>query len=277
MDELRNQLDNARDQLGTLAIGFLQLLVIVSLAAIIARWLRKRLRRRFSTSASPAIAVVAENSAAVGVYIIAITVVLAMWGLTWNSLLTALSIGTVAVAFGFQDFLRSVVGGVLILIEQPFLTGDRIKIRDVEGDVERIDLRTTVIRSSNGDRIAVPNALMFSDPIINLSPNRVRRIITVSGLDGTPAELKQRAHDALAGLPGIDGAPTIITRSHRVHHGVRDALEVLPGVDPPKGKTGSVKGTGLKIVANGERDPKMLDEAKRRLQVAFPDARISSS
>jgi small-conductance mechanosensitive channel len=276
MNELRDQLDNARDQLGTLALGFLQLLVVVGLAVIIARWLRRRLRRRFSTSASPALAVVVENSAAVGVYVIAITVVLAMWGLTWNSLITALSIGTVAVAFGFQDFLRSVVGGILILTEQPFLTGDRIKIRDVEGDVERIDLRTTVIRSTNGDRIAVPNALMFSDPIINLSPNRVRRVITVAGLDGTPAELRQRAHDALAGLPGLDGAPTIITRSRRVHHSMRDALEALPGVDSPKEKTGSVKGTGLKIVANGEKDPKMLDEAKRRLQEAFPDARVTS-
>ena len=201
---------------------------------------------------------------------------LAIWGMTWNNLITALSIGTIAIAFGFQDFLRSIVGGILILTEQPFLTGDRIKVRDVEGDVEKIDLRTTVIRSANGDRIAVPNALMFSDPIVNLSPNRIRRVITVSHIEGPPAELKRRALDALAGLPDIDATPTILVRTCKEHYGVRDALDVLPGVDVEPQKRAAIKGIGLKIVTSGDRNPDALDEAKRRLQAAFPDARITS-
>jgi small-conductance mechanosensitive channel len=276
LDELQNQLENAQNQLTTLGLAFLQFLVIVGIATIIARWLRRRLRQRFSTTASPATAVVVENSAAVGVYVIAITIVLALWGMTWSGLITALSIGTVAVAFGFQDFLRSIVGGILILIEQPFLTGDRIRVRDVEGDVEKIDLRTTIIRSTNGDRIAVPNALMFSDPIVNRSPNRIRRVISVSHIEGPPAELKKRALEALTGLPDIDSTPTILVRTRKVSYGMRDAIDALPGVDLEPKKMSAITGIGLKIVTSGDRNPAALDEAKRRLQAAFPDARITS-
>ncbi len=133
LDDLFNRLGDARDQLIDLGIGILQLLVVFVVAALVARWLRGRIRRRVKTSSSPVLTVVAENAAVVGVYVVAITIVLAFWGLTWAGLLTALSIGTVAAAFGFQDLLRSVVGGVLVLIEQPFALGDRLKIRDVEG------------------------------------------------------------------------------------------------------------------------------------------------
>jgi small-conductance mechanosensitive channel len=275
MDELRNQLENAQDQLGTIGIGLLQMLVVVSIAAIVARWLRRRIRRRLKSTSSPVLEVVAENSAAVGVYIVALTIVLALWGVTWAGLVTALSIGTIAAAFGFQDFLRSIVGGVLVLIEQPFTLGDRIKVRDIEGRVDRIDLRTTIVLADNGDRIAVPNALVFSDPVINRSPYRVSRVLTVTGISGTPTELKQRALEALSGLPGLAGPPAVTVRTRKDRLRVRRAVDVLPGVDLDDSSGGSrATGVGLRIALRGDLDPAMLEEAKRRLQTAFPDGRV---
>ena len=277
MDQLRNQLENARDQLGTFGIGLLQMLVVVGIAAIVARWLRRRIRRRFKTTSSPVLEVVAENSAAVGVYIVALTIVLALWGVTWAGLVTALSIGTIAAAFGFQDFLRSIVGGVLVLIEQPFTLGDRIKVRDIEGRVERIDLRTTIVLADNGDRIAVPNALVFSDPVINRSPNRVSRVLTVTGITGTPTELKQRALEALSGLPGLAGPPAVTVRTRKGRLRVRRAVDVLPGADlGDRSGRSRATGVGLRIALSGEHDPAILEEAERRLQTAFPDGRIRS-
>jgi small-conductance mechanosensitive channel len=277
MDELRNQLENAQDQLGTIGIGLLQMLVVVSIAAIVARWLRRRIRRRLKSTSSPVLEVVAENSAAVGVYIVALTIVLALWGVTWAGLVTALSIGTIAAAFGFQDFLRSIVGGVLVLIEQPFTLGDRIKVRDIEGRVDRIDLRTTIVLADNGDRIAVPNALVFSDPFINRSPYRVSRVLTVTGISGTPTELKHRALEALSGLPGLAGPPAVTVRTRKDRLRVRRAVDVLPGVDvdDSSGLSDST-GVGLRIALRGDLDPAMLEEANRCLQTAFPDGRIRS-
>ena len=277
VEELLDRLDDAQDQLIDLGIGIAQLLLILALTVLVSRWLRRRLRRRFRTASSPVLTVVAENSAAVGVYIVALTLVLALWGMTWAGLVTALSIGTVAVAFGLQDFLRSVVGGLLVLVEQPFALGDRIKIKEAEGTVERIDLRATVIRTDAGDRVTIPNALLFTEPVINRSPNRTNRVLTISGLNGSPSELKQRALDALSGLPGLAGPPVITVRTRKGRQRVRRALDALPGVDlDDRTGRGRATGTGLRIVLSGDRDPAMLEEAKRRLQSTFPNARIGS-
>ncbi|MCC6793200.1 MAG: mechanosensitive ion channel [Thermomicrobiales bacterium] len=276
-DVILDRLDNARDQLIDLGVAVAQLLIVFLLAALIARWLRRRVQRRVRSAESPVMAVFAENTAVVGIYVIAITIVLAFWGMTWTGLLTALSIGTVAVAFGLQDLLRSLVGGVLVLIEQPFSLGDRVKIRDIEGRVEQIELRTTVIRADNGDRIAVPNALVFSDPVINRSPNRVSRVMTVSGIEGVPAELKRRAQEALVGVAGIDGVPIVSVRTRQGRQRMRQAWDALPSIgDEGKRASGESTGFGLRIVWSGDRGSGLDTELKRRLQQAFPEGRVSS-
>lgn len=279
MDELHDRFDAVGDQLWDLGIAFLQLIFVVAAAVLIARWVRRRLRRRAAASPSPALSVVVENSAAVGVYIVAFTVVLALWGLTWTGLVTALSISTVAVAFGFQDLLRSVVGGVLVMFERPFALGDRIKIREIEGKVERIDLRTTIVRADSGDRISIPNALMFSDPVTNRSPNRVSRVLIVTGIEGSPSEVKQRAVDALAGTPGMDGAPQIQVRTKRNRRRIRTAIDAVPGIERiynSDHQYGGARATGLRIVWSGTGGARTHTEIKRRLLSVFPAARISN-
>jgi small-conductance mechanosensitive channel len=277
LDDIRRRLDDAGEQLIALGVAVAQLLLVIVCAAVVARWARRRMRRRFRADESPVLGAAAENAAAVGIYVVALTIVLGLWGLTWSSLITALSIGTVAVAFGLQDLLRSIVGGMLIFTERPFAPGDRIKIKEAEGKVEAINLRTTVIVADNGDRITVPNALLFTDPVVNRGPRPADRTITVSGLAGNPAELKRRARGALAGLPGLDGEAGIVVRAqrHRTRARVRRALDALPGISRDDRNAGEHRGVGLRISGFGNQDQGALDEARRRLQEAFPEARIS--
>jgi small conductance mechanosensitive channel len=276
MDWLPDWLRNVNDQLVNLGTGIVQLIVVIVCAMLVARWARRRLHRRLSTASSPIIAVAVENSAVAGIYVIAFTIVLALWGLTWTGLVTALSIGTVAVAFGLQDLLRSVVGGVLVVVERPFALGDRIKIRDFEGRVEQIALRSTVIRADNGDRITVPNALVFSDPVVNRSPNRVSRVVNVTGVDGVPAAVRQRALDALTGLPGLDAPPIVSVRTKQARRRVRRALDALPGIDERTELAAAPRATGLRIVWTGDGRSETRALVKQRLQAAFPDAHIST-
>jgi small-conductance mechanosensitive channel len=224
-------LENAGDQLRSLGVASLQFVIAMLAAILIAKWVRKTIRRRTRNSPSQTAAVMAENMASASVYVIAFTILLTFWGLTWSGLITALSISTVAVAFGFQDLLRSFVGGLLAVVERPFSLGDRIKIRDLEGKVERIELRTTVIRGDNGDRITVPNALILSDPVINRSPNRISRVISISGIDGVPAEVRHRAHEALADLSGLDGLPKVSVKTKQNLQRMRRAVDAVPGIE----------------------------------------------
>jgi small-conductance mechanosensitive channel len=275
-DQVLDRLDNAGDQLIDLGIGIAQLLIVFIVASLVARWLRRRVQRRVRHAQSPVLVVFAENSAVVGVYVVAITIMLAFWGMTWTGLLTALSIGTVAAAFGFQDLLRSLVGGVLVLIEQPFSLGDRVKIRDVEGRVEQIELRTTVIRADNGDRIAVPNALVFSDPVVNRSPNRGSHVLNITGIEGAPDELKRRVREALSTVEGLDGRPIVTVRTRKPRQRMKSALNALPGVEADVPKDQGSRAVALRVVWTGDKSDATRAAVKRRLEETFPDARISA-
>ena len=278
VDNLNDQLSNAGDQLFYLGIGVVQLLGGLLIAIVLSKWVRKIVRKRTRNTPSPTISVLAENTASAAVYVITFTIVLTFWGLTWSSLITALSISTVAVAFGFQDLLRSFVGGMLIVFEHPFSVGDRIKVRDLEGRVERIDLRTTVVRGDNNDRITVPNALILSDPIINRSPNRVVRVVSVSGIDGLPAEVKKQVIDMLANIPGIDSNPKVSIRSRQKLSRVRKAVDAMPIIDlgvPDDEKHSGPRAIGFKLIWSGDGTEATRKEVRNRLQLLFPDGRIS--
>ena len=71
-----------------------------------------------------------------------------------------------------QDVLKNVFAGIYLLIERPFRPGDTIKVRDFVGRVETVDLRTTTLRS-DGEIVYVPNAILFSEVLVNRGLTRV--------------------------------------------------------------------------------------------------------
>jgi small conductance mechanosensitive channel len=71
-----------------------------------------------------------------------------------------------------QDVLKNVFAGVYLLIERPFRPGDTIKVRDFIGRVETVDLRTTTLRNDS-ELVYVPNAILFSEVLINRGLSRV--------------------------------------------------------------------------------------------------------
>lgn len=80
----------------------------------------------------------------------------------------------VLVGFGAQRFLMDVIAGTLIAFERWYGVGDFVRLEpaQVSGIVEQLSLRTTVIRSLNGDRTYVPNSQIIS---ASTSPRGFRR------------------------------------------------------------------------------------------------------
>jgi small conductance mechanosensitive channel len=62
-----------------------------------------------------------------------------------------------AVSLGAQTLIKDIIGGLLIILENQYATGDRIEVGIVSGEVERITLRTTQVRALNGDLYTIPN------------------------------------------------------------------------------------------------------------------------
>ena len=80
-------------------------------------------------------------------------------------------------ALGAQNFFKNLIGGLLIIGEKRFKQGDWINIEGVaEGEVEKIDFRSTLIRRFDKAPIYVPNSVLSDSEIINFSEMPFRRI-----------------------------------------------------------------------------------------------------
>ena len=99
-----------------------------------------------------------------------------------GSLLAGAGILAVAVGFASQHALSNVISGFFIVIFKPFRVNDRLKIRDtLNGVVEDITLRHTIIRNFENQRIIIPNAIISDEVIINsdFTDDRICKLIDI--------------------------------------------------------------------------------------------------
>ena len=103
-------------------------------------------------------------------------------------LFTALSVG---IGFGLQYIAADIASGFILLFERPVRVGDRITIGEDEGDVQSINLRTTVVATNDRISIIVPNSKLVSQRLINWSYGdpRARISIPVGVAYGSDIEL----------------------------------------------------------------------------------------
>jgi|TARA_X000000950_G_scaffold289532_1_gene414954 MscS family membrane protein len=110
-------------------------------------------------------------------YLIGIVSVLELWGVDAASIIAGLGLFSVALALGAQNFFKNLIGGLLIIGEKRFKQGDWINIEGVaEGEVEKIDFRSTLIRRFDKAPVYVPNSVLSDSEIINFSAMPFRRI-----------------------------------------------------------------------------------------------------
>ena len=83
-----------------------------------------------------------------------------------SDLIKMLGIGSVAIGFAFQNILQNFLAGILLLLQEPFRIGDWITITGFEGRVDDIQTRATVITTAEGQRIVIPNAVLFTNPVV---------------------------------------------------------------------------------------------------------------
>lgn len=119
-------------------------------------------------------------------------IVLQSFGLNVASLLAGLGLGGLALALAAQDTAANLFGSITILLDRPFKVGDLVKVKELEGTVEEIGLRSTRIRTPYNSVITVPNAMMAKEYIDNMGARSARRIRLLLGLtyDTTPEKIE---------------------------------------------------------------------------------------
>jgi small-conductance mechanosensitive channel len=90
-----------------------------------------------------------------------IACVIAFPALGSGDIIGLLGLGSVAISFASPDIFKNFFAGILLLLHEPFLGGDRIFVEGFEGTVEKISMRSTQILSDRGERVIVPNAIVF--------------------------------------------------------------------------------------------------------------------
>ncbi len=123
-------------------------------------------KRLVRARANPNAVLLVERAAQLTVLILGGVIVLGILGIDWSALAAGLGLVTVALTLSFQDILRGLIAGIYLLVERSFIVGDSVKVGDTEGVIEDVGLRTTTLRSENGDRIVVPNLVIFTSIVI---------------------------------------------------------------------------------------------------------------
>lgn len=83
-----------------------------------------------------------------------------------SMLAVSASIG-VAIGFASQDILKNIFGGIVILLDRPFVSGDKIEVDKYYGEVVEIGLRSTRIVTPDDSLVSVPNAVMMNSSLSN--------------------------------------------------------------------------------------------------------------
>jgi small-conductance mechanosensitive channel len=165
--------------------------VIVALAILfLTRYAANMTRRtatvalkRMTNSQSLQSLLVQMSYVAVWVGGILLASVIAFPGLQITDIIELLGLSSVAIGFVFQDIFKNFLAGVLLLLNEPFRVGEQVIVDGFEGTIEEISLRSTQIRTYQGELVVIPNAIVFTSPVQVLTAMSHHRTDFALGVD----------------------------------------------------------------------------------------------
>ena len=136
--------------------------------------------------------------------------VIAFPGFKLGDIIATLGIGSIAIGFAFQDIFKNFLAGIILLVEEPFRIGDEIAIDNYQGKVEDINIRTTEIRTYQGEKVLLPNSTVFTDAVRVVTAFDYRRTDLAVGVDyNTPLPLaKKLLYNTISNVFGVVDDPT---------------------------------------------------------------------
>ncbi len=150
--------------------SFVQALAVIVVTFVALRiaqgWVVSAMRRgRVDTGTQ----ILVRRGLSTAIVVIGVLVVLGILGANAAGLVTVIGAVGLAFSLAIQDILKNFFSGVYLLLERPFRVGDTIRIKDQEGIIENIGVRTTTLRTVQNVQVLVPNALVFAEIVANHS------------------------------------------------------------------------------------------------------------
>ncbi len=192
---------------------FIQLIFYAGVAyivgSLISRLISKTILSRFKIDRGTKEAI----SSVIGYLIagIGFVIVLTSAGIDLSSLTVVAGVLGIGIGLGFQNIASNFISGITILFEQPLKVGDLVEVDDLKGIVEKISIRSTVVRTLDNVFVIVPNQKFIENNIVNWSYRdaKCRVHIPVGVAYGTDTTLVTEALLAAARRhPRVLGQPT---------------------------------------------------------------------
>jgi small conductance mechanosensitive channel len=222
-DALRQQFQG-QNTLANIVVAVFWSAVVICVAVLASRYLKRAMRRVLIRAHMPLnIVALAGNGMTVLVAIFCASIILTIFGVPTTAVITSLSLATAGIVLAFQDVLKNFIAGIYLLVERPFTIGDRVKVRDAEGSVEEVDIRTTALKTDTGMIILVPNNIIFTEIVTNRSASGIgHATLTLTNVTGTPDEVGAKARAVVEQLETLVALPAPQTKILAVQDGTAE-------------------------------------------------------
>jgi small-conductance mechanosensitive channel len=192
-------------------------LLVFALFVLLARWIKALIRRFCSHHGhqhNVGLVIGRLGSALIILMGLLVSLSVVLPSFKAADLIQVLGLSSVAIGFAFRDVLQNFLAGVLLLLTQPFRVGEEISVDGHQGFVQEIQTRATLIKTSDGFLVVIPNATIYTQKITVLNAYDAQRstVDFVISHDADPDLARELMIGAISGIEGVlqDPAPSAV-------------------------------------------------------------------
>jgi len=136
-------------------------------------WYKENLANKTKTKLDDKLIPILQRTFAVAIWVIAFLVILPFYGVNISALIAALGVSSLAIALAAQDTIANIIAGFLIMVDAPFVEGDKIKLPSGEiVEVLDIGVRRSKFLAEDKAIVIVPNVDLSKKQIVNYTCSR---------------------------------------------------------------------------------------------------------
>lgn len=204
LQELRDLWSGFIRSLPLLGFSLLVLGITILLTRVSAHTSRKALRKRLT---NPLLLNVAGYTVGVIVFLIGLFLVFQIAGLTNIAATVIGGTGLLGLVLGiaFRDITENFLASIFLSVQNPFRSGDLVEIAQIQGFVEALTTRVTILMTLEGNHVQIPNATVYKSNIYNFTSNPKRRAdFTIGiGYDDSISAAQEVALKVLENHPAV--------------------------------------------------------------------------
>ena len=175
-------------------------ILIILITALVAHLVVKIIRRIMQVDGLPLpSSSIIVNIARIAIWMVGISIMLsACFNVDVNGLLAALGVGGVALSLGMQDTIKNFIGGLQVTLMGIVHPGDFISVGSIEGIVQDVSWRQTVVKDHENRVHLIPNAVINSTTVTRIEPSFLVSTVVVLNNDGRDVDEMLREMEILA-------------------------------------------------------------------------------